>query len=118
MIRSKVRRWGRLAWGLFVIAIAFYALWQQDRRGDRGDQVSAERDAARAYQRCEQQRPTILVVSVALDTFPPLRQAVLKEYPGALERGRLTVPDCAGTYPTGAAVSHRYPDLTPTRSTP
>jgi hypothetical protein len=92
-------------------------------RAELADNRADDRDAARAYQRCEQIVPPTQVVAIALDLVPALAARVDHEKPGLLRRGRdgrphLEVPDCARVYPRGAAVSHRYPDVAPTRPTP
>lgn len=104
-----------------VIALAAVVIIgvRSERAADRSD----DRDAARAYQRCEQIVPPTQVVAVALDLVPELAARVDREIPGLLRRGadgrpHLEVPDCARVYPRGAAVSHRYPDVAPTRQAP
>lgn len=99
---------------VLIVALAVVA-W----RGEHQDQQADERDAARAYQRCEQNRPVAIVAAMALDEYPAFRRAVVAAHPEALDDdGRLPVPDCRRIYPRGAELSARYPDLTPTRSTP
>lgn len=104
-----------LLWVTIVGATGIFALVRGEIQSGRSD----DRDAARAYQRCEQQRPTQAAVSVLLERYPDARATVRREAPGTLDpRGHLPVPDCARIYPRGAEISHRYPDLTPTRDGP
>jgi hypothetical protein len=121
-IRWRIVRAGpllRLLWGTVVIALAVWAIVDVERT----ETASGERDAARAYQRCEQIVPTTSVVSLVLDRVPRLTAQIQREQPGLLTRGsdgrlHLDVPDCRRIYPKGAAVSSRYPDLTPTKPAP
>lgn len=92
---------------------------QSARTQQQADDRAVERDAARTFQRCEQIEPIAVIVQLAVDTAPALRAQIRRSHPEVLDpKGHLPVPDCARIYPLGAAVSDRYPDLTPTKPAP
>ncbi|WP_210492280.1 hypothetical protein [Patulibacter sp. SYSU D01012] len=117
--KDRVRYWAfgalRVLWNLSIIGFAVWAIVSSNTRDDR----AVERDAARTYQRCKQVEPIAIVAQLGLDRSPHLRAEIQRKRPDLLdENGHLPVPDCERTYPLGAAVSHRYPDLTPTKPAP
>jgi hypothetical protein len=92
---------------------------QSARTQLQADARAVERDAARTFQRCEQIEPVAIIVQLAVDTAPALREQIRRRHPEVLDaKGHLPVPDCKRIYPLGAAVSGRYPDLTPTKPAP
>jgi hypothetical protein len=116
---DRARYWAygllRVAWTLFIVGFGAYAIVSTNGIDDR----AVERDAARTFQRCEQIEPVAIVVQLALDRAPSIRAEIRRTRPTLLDReGHLPVPDCRRIYPLGAAVSHRYPDLTPTKPAP
>ncbi len=97
-----------------VIGIAI-VVWRGEHQAD----TSSDRDQARLYQRCEQNRPTAIATNYLIARLPELRELVQQGAPGALDStGQQPVPDCAGTYPRGAQESHRFPDAVLTTRTP
>jgi hypothetical protein len=89
-----------------LIAVAA-GLWRGENQAD----TSSDRDQARLYQRCEQQRPVVVAVNAGIALSPELLARVRREVPGELdEHNQLAVPDCVATYPRGARESYRFPD--------
>lgn len=117
-VEFVLARYRVLLWVLGVAVLAGIAI-RNEVIIDRSD----DRDAARAYQRCEQFVPPTTVLSSALDFYPDLAAAIQRKHPGLLtkdSRGQfhLEVPDCKRIYPRGYEASPRFPDLTPTRPAP